>query len=73
MRLLTDKSTRGSSSSNNNNTNNSMIEPSGIEMSYFLDKPEGKPRARWRNDSGDKKVLTDKACVKVFFYNYCCC
>ena len=69
MRLLTDKSTRAvgggncggsngnlSSGGGNGSSCGSLIESSGIEMSYFLDKPEGKSRARWRNDSGDNRV-----------------
>lgn len=66
MRLLTEKSTRGvaattpttttTSGNNSNSCSNSMIEPSGMEMSYFLDKPDGKQRARWRNESGEKQA-----------------
>ena len=59
MRLLTDKSARGSGNNNNsssNNNNNNSIEQGGIEMSYFLEKPDGRQRARWRNDSGEKQV-----------------
>ena len=63
MRLLTDKSIRGtaaagSANAGNNNANCSLIEPSAMEMSFYLDKPDGKHRARWRNDSGEKQVTT---------------